>query len=263
MERRGRGFRFEAVDALDYEELRPGYAAEAVAWVVQRGALGSGSLVVDLAAGTGQLSRHLVGSGVELVAIEPASNMRGVLARRLPAVRVVDAVAEALPFADGAVAGVVVGNAFHHFDRAAAFTELRRVLRPRGVLALFWAWPLEEEQMAIPQIREIIELVETTRGAASSIAAAYRSWADPPADEPGFGPFERREFPLTHVVPSARLADLYATSSDLASLPEDVRVELFARIRTIATSLPETLRLPSRTVVDVCARLQAMEDGSG
>jgi SAM-dependent methyltransferase len=180
--------------------------------------------------------------------------MRAVLAERLPSVRVVDAEAEALPFADGAVAGVVVGNAFHHFDRAAAFAEVRRALRPDGVLAMFWAWPLEEEQMVIPQIREIIELVETTRGAASSIAAAYRSWADPPAGEDGFGPFERREFPLMHVVPSRRLADLYATSSDLASLPQEVFVELIGQIREIARSLPETLRLPSRTVVDLCVR---------
>jgi SAM-dependent methyltransferase len=247
-------FRFEAVDAVDYEDLRPGYAADAVAWVVERGALDRGSLVVDLAAGTGQLSRQLVSRDVDLVAIEPASNMRAVLAEQLPAVRVVDAVAEALPVGDGAAAAVVVGNAFHHFDRAAAFAELRRVLGPGGILALFWAWPLEEEQMVIPQIREIIELVEETRGAASSIAAAYRSWADPPAREDGFGPFERREFPLTHVVPSGRLADLYATSSDLASLPEEVRAELFERIREIASSLPETLRLPSRTVVDLCMR---------
>jgi SAM-dependent methyltransferase len=247
-------FSFEMVDATDYDELRPGYAAEAVTWVIERGSIGSGSLVVDLAAGTGQLSRHLAATDVELIAVEPASNMRAVLAERLPAVRVVDAMAEALPIADGAVGAVVVGNAFHHFDRAAAFAEVRRVLRSGGVMALFWAWPLEEEQMVIPQIREIIDLVETTRGAASSIAAAYRSWEDHPAREQGFGPFERREFPLTHVVPSRRLADLYATSSDLASLPEEVRVELFERIRFIATSLPQTLRLPSRTVVDLCVR---------
>ena len=30
------GFSFEAVDALDFEELRPGYAPEAARWVVER-----------------------------------------------------------------------------------------------------------------------------------------------------------------------------------------------------------------------------------
>jgi SAM-dependent methyltransferase len=247
-------FSFEVVDAVDYEELRPGYAPEAVSWVLELGGLEPASKVIDLAAGTGQLSRLLLDRGCDVVAVEPASNMRGMLEERLPSVRTVDGTAEALPFEDGSVDAVVVGNAFHHFDRAAAFEELRRVLRRDGVLALFWAWPLEEEQEAIPGIREIYDVVEATRGA-SAIAAAYRSWSDRPAREDGFSAFERREFPLTHVVPSARLADLYATSSDLASLPEDVRIELFGRIREIARGLPKTLGLPSRTVVDLSRRM--------
>jgi SAM-dependent methyltransferase len=246
-------FSFEVVNASDYDELRPSYAREAIMWVAERGSLRRGSIVVDLAAGTGQLSRLLEPRGPAVIAVEPASNMRAVLERRMPSVRVVDGPAEALPFEDRSVDGVVVGNAFHHFERDAAFTEIRRVLRPRGVLALFWAWQLEGEQRSIPGIEEIFELVEEHR-AASEIIAAYRSWADVPPTEPGFEPFERREFPMTHVLPSERLAALYATSSDVASLPPDVRSELIDRIRKRVVDLPVTLYLPARTVVDVCFR---------
>ena len=49
-------FSFEVVNAFDYDELRPGYAPQVVASVAERGGLVPGSLVVDLAAGTGQLS---------------------------------------------------------------------------------------------------------------------------------------------------------------------------------------------------------------
>jgi SAM-dependent methyltransferase len=248
-----RGFSFEVVDAVDYDELRPGYASDAVAWVVERGGLRPGSVVVDLAAGTGQLARLLERFGLDVVAMEPARNMRAVLAERLPAARVLDGLAEAMPLADGSVDGVVVGNAFHHFDRDPAFSEIRRVLRPRGALALFWAWPLEAEQLRIPGMRRIYDLVEATQ-AASAIGMAYRSWSDRPADVEGFGPFERREFPLTHVLPSARLADLWATSSDVASLRASSRDALLDRIRRSSKDLPETLRLPARTVVDLCIR---------
>ena len=246
-------FSFEVVDAADYDELRPGYAWEAVQWVVERGRLGPGSVVVDLAAGTGQLSRLLAPLELDVVAVEPAPNMRAVIEERLPSTRPIDGTAEDLPMADRSVDGVVVGNAFHHFEREAAYSEIRRVLRPAAPLALFWAWPLEEEQLATPGMREIYDAVEETQ-AASGIGMAYRRWAERPPREEGLGPWERREFRLTHVLPAARLADLWGTSSDVASLPPPQRDELLGRIRRLSEDLPEMLRLPSRTVVDLCAK---------
>ena len=246
-------FSFEVVNALDYDELRPSYAPEAVAWVAERGSLRSGSVVVDLAAGTGQLSRRFAPLDVDLIAVEPAANMRVVLADRVPTARIEEGTAEAIPCADRSVDAVVVGNAFHHFEGRAAFAEIHRVLRPGGVLALFWAWPLEEEHLSIPRMREIDQVVEAVR-ASNEIATAYRSWSEVPATARGFGPFERREFPVTHVIPSARLADLYATSSDVASLEEPVRRDLLDRVRRLSRELPETLHIPGRTVVDCCVR---------
>jgi len=246
-------FSFEVISALDYDELRPSYAPEAIAWVAERGNLRPGAKVVDLAAGTGQLSRPLAHLGLALVAVEPAANMRALLQKRLPAVRVVDGTAEGIPLTDSSVDAVVVGNAFHHFERRAAFAEIQRVLRPRGALALFWAWSLEEEQLSIPGVQEINEVVEAARGS-NEIATAYRSWQDPPPDPDGFGPFERREFPVTHDIPSARLVDLYATSSDVASLPDAVRNDLLDRIRRLSSGLPDVLHLPARSVVDLCMR---------
>lgn len=149
------GFRFESVNARDYDALRPDYAPEAVAWVVERGALGSGSLVVDLAAGTGQLSKRFAGLGVRLVAVEPARNMRSVIEERLPAVRALDGSAEAIPLSDGVADAVVVGNAFHHFDEGRAFGEIRRVLHPGGALAAFWAWPSGHDTARYPGLQEL------------------------------------------------------------------------------------------------------------
>lgn len=246
-------FDFEVVDALDYDELRPEYAPEAVAWVAERAGLGPGSMVVDLAAGTGRLSGRFLQIGVDVIAVEPAGNMRAVLKDRFPTVRAIVARAESMPLEDGAVDAVVVGNAFHHFDRDAAMAEIRRILRPGGALILFWAWPAAEEQPQIPGMRAIYEAVDGTH-AEAAIMAAHRSWADPPATTDGFDPFERREFSATHVLPAARLADLYATFSDVVSLPSPTRTWLLDRIRQLSHGLPGTLHLPGRTVVDLCTR---------
>ena len=246
-------FSFEVVDALDYDELRPEYASEAVAWVAERCGIGPGSRVVDLAAGTGRLSGRFVELGVDMIAVEPAANMRAVLEERFPTVRAIVASAESMPLDDAAVDAVVVGNAFHHFERDAAMAEIHRVLRPGGALAVFWAWPAEEDQLRIPGMRPIYEAVEET-WADAAIPAAHRSWAELPATVDGFAPFERREFPATHVMPAARLVDLYATFSDVVSLPAPTRAGLLDRIRQLSDGLPETLYLLQRTVVDLCVR---------
>ena len=248
------GFSFEHVNATDYDELRPTYAPESVRWVAERALLEPGSLVVDLAAGTGQLSRRFAALGVRMIAVEPADNMRAVLTSNLPEVHAVPGTAEDIPVDDGVADAVVVGNAFHHFDAEAAFAEIRRVLRVKGALGLFWAWPMEEQHLTHPGLREIDEEVERTRGT-SRIATAYRAWAEPPAPIDGFSAFQRHQFPTVHELPSGRLADLYATSSDIASLPPGRRAELLARIQYISRGLPEHLELPARSVVDLCFRI--------
>jgi len=246
-------FSFERVNATDYDELRPTYAPEAICWVADRARLESGSLVVDLAAGTGQLSRRLVRLGVRVVAVEPAANMRAVLAANLPDVTAVPGAAEAIPLGDSEADAVAVGNAFHHFDAEDAFTEIRRVLRPGGALALFWARTDRHADGLHLGIGEIDEVVERER-ASSPILDAYRSWFEPPERIEGFTALERRSFPTTRTMASARLADLYATSSDIASLPEPRRIRLLERIGELAADLPETLELAERSDVQLWFR---------
>ncbi|HET8526166.1 MAG TPA: class I SAM-dependent methyltransferase [Actinomycetota bacterium] len=250
-------FSFERVNATDYDELRPTYATEAIRWVADRARLEPGSLVVDLAAGTGQLSRRFSAIGVRVVAVEPAANMRAILAANLPDVTAFAGSAEAIPLGDGAADAVVVGNAFHHFDAEAAFAEIRRVLGAGGALALFWARTDRHADGLRLGIREIDELVERER-ASSPVVQAYYSWFEPPERIEGFAALERRSFATTRTIASARLADLYATSSDIASLPEPQRVRLLERIGELSADLPETLELAERSDVQLWFR-----EGSG
>jgi hypothetical protein len=53
---------------------------------------------------------------------------------------------------------------------------------------------------------------------------------------------------------SARLADLFATSSDIASLPEPQRDRLLERIGELAADLPERLELAERSDVQLWFR---------
>src|SRR5438552_7700061 len=108
-------FRFTEVDAADYERLRPDYAPEAGEWLAEQTGLGSDSVVLDLGAGTGKLTRLLVGKAGKVVALEPAANMLAVLRDAVPQAVAQEGTAEAIPLPDGSVDLVVAGHAFHHF----------------------------------------------------------------------------------------------------------------------------------------------------
>ena len=97
--------------------------------------------MLDLAAGTGVLTRPLLEAGLEVVAVEPVAEMRR---RCPPSARALEGTAEAIPLDAGSVDAVVVGQAFHWFDGDAALAEIHRVLRPEGLLALFWNRRVDE-----------------------------------------------------------------------------------------------------------------------
>src|SRR5918995_1314178 len=92
---------FAAAEA--YERGRPSYAPQAVADLAREVGLGPGSTVLDLAAGTGKLTRALVDHVGRLIAVEPSGAMLDVVRALLPAVDARVGTAEAIPVEDGAV----------------------------------------------------------------------------------------------------------------------------------------------------------------
>lgn len=124
--------------AEDYERGRPGYPAAAIELLAAELGLGPGRTVVDLAAGTGKLTRELVGTGAWVIAVEPVAAMRGQLARAVPTAEVLDGRAEAIALKDASVEAVVVAQAFHWFDTPAAAREIHRVLVPGGGLGIIY-----------------------------------------------------------------------------------------------------------------------------
>lgn len=97
-----------------------------------RAALGPARRVLNVGAGTGNYEP----SGLDLVAVEPSREM---IRQRPPgAAPCVQALAGALPFADGAFEAALAILTVHHWpDPAAGLAELRRVTRGRIVILTF------------------------------------------------------------------------------------------------------------------------------
>jgi Methyltransferase domain len=123
--------------AAHYERYRPGPPAEAVDWVLPSPV----QTIVDLGAGTGGLSRLLVGRADEVIAIEPDDRMRAVLARSVPGVRPLAGRGESIPLPDSSVDVVMASSSWHWMDTIPTVLEVGRVLVPGGTLAAVWSGP--------------------------------------------------------------------------------------------------------------------------
>src|SRR6202035_3138514 len=112
--------------AATYDRVRPGYPHDAVTWSLADGVRnvagrqGEGRRVrlrvLDIGAGTGALTHHLVSRGLDVVAVEPDPQMRAVLAERVPRADVRAGSAEDLPLEDGEIDAVVGGQMWHWGD---------------------------------------------------------------------------------------------------------------------------------------------------
>jgi SAM-dependent methyltransferase len=230
-----------ARSAAAYERGRPGYPEVAVRHLVAR--LSPRAAVLDLAAGTGKLTRPLLEAGLRVIAVEPVPEMR----EALPAgARALDGTAEAIPLRDGAVAAVTVGQAFHWFDGDRALPEIARVLVGGGLLALFWNRRVEDD----PVNRAIDALVDPHRGEAPTHrgdpwrAAFERSTL--------FGPFEERTFDNLQELDADGLEARVGSISFIASLEPAERARVLEQVRAIAGA--GTVKVPYRTEVHVCQR---------
>jgi SAM-dependent methyltransferase len=228
-----------AADA--YERGRPGYPPEAVAHLAAELGITAGATVLDLAAGTGKLTRALAQTGASLIAVEPVDAMRRLLEGALPGARVLAGTAEAIPVATGAVDAITVAQAFHWFDAERALAEIHRALRPTGGLGLIW----NQFDTSVDWVAALQALVHTHRRGEPQYGRS--GWRAALEASGLFGPVGERTFGLVQELDTDGLLARIGSTSYIATLPDAARDELFGEIRALVSDLPRPLRLPYRT----------------
>jgi ubiquinone/menaquinone biosynthesis C-methylase UbiE len=213
--------------AADYEHGRPGYPPVAIDLLAEQLGLWPGSRIVDLAAGTGKLTRALLGRGWRVVAVEPVPGMRAQLRKAVPGVEVVEGTAEYLPLRDGSVDAVLVGQAFHWFDVEAAAAEIARVLVAGGGLGVIRnAW-----DRSVAWVDDLQSLIARRR--AEEPSQGNSRWQERLAQTGRFSTL--KENVIRHVVASDRDALLARVSSIsfIAMLQPDDRAQLLIGVAEI------------------------------
>ena len=136
-----RGRSFDAW-AEEYDRYRPGYPAKLFRLIAERLGLPARPEVADLGSGTGRAALAMARLGWSVRAVEPGEPMLAVLRARAQgeglSVSTRIGRAESTGLQAASVDLVTAAQAFHWFDAQAALSEMARILRAGGGVALFW-----------------------------------------------------------------------------------------------------------------------------
>ena len=207
-----------------YDRVRPQYPRESLDRAQEALELDSSAVVLDLAAGTGRLTKALADRFAHVIAVEPDDAMSA----RIEDAEVLAGTAEAIPLPDSSVDAVFVAEAFHWFDARRAVPEIERVLRGRGGLAVIsngW-W---ETVPALPDAaQELLRVPYVASGRAEAVA----TWRAA-VSASSFGPLRDESFRWELHADADTLLGLYQTTSSIAALPEEERLSLATQLRPL------------------------------
>lgn len=216
---------FETIGA-EYDRFRPGFPGAVAELIIPENV----PLALDLGAGTGKFTEHLVSRAEIVLAVEPSDAMRAVLIDKLPEVRAVAGTAEQIPVEAGTVSVVTVAQAFHWFDREKATAEIHRILTPGGTLALLW-------NHADP---ECVWDRACSRVLFSALGEASVATASATADLPGFVLRRHQEISWSEQIRREGYLRRWSTVSTFLVASPAERAEYMRQMNTVLDEDPET-----------------------
>lgn len=224
--------------AAAYAAGRPDYPVALEGWLRHDLGLGSGTVALDLGAGTGKFLPRLLAVGADVIAIEPSDAMRSQLRGLFPDLDAREGRAEAIPLADGSVDAVICAQCFHWFATNEALDEIWRVLKPGGRLGLVW----NIRDATTPWVARIIAMMAPyDPGTPDYESQAWRRVF--PAR--GFSELREHVFANPHVGPAATvIIDRVLSVGSIARLPRIERDRVIARIQAVIDATPELAGKP-------------------
>jgi len=226
-----------------YDRGRPSYSRDAVAWATSAEPL----TVLELGAGTGKLTEHLVALGHDVHATDPDAAMLDVLRARLPEVRTSVTAAEDIPASERSYDVVVAAQSFHWFDHDRALPEIARVLKPGGHLAI--VFNVRDER--IPWVKKLGRVIASPPRDRDSqaVLAAAQHFGDPTSET----------FKTWQTVDRHSIQDLVGSRSDVIGLDEEQRASKLADVLALYDDYGRGMDGMQLPYLTHCSRVQVVD----
>jgi SAM-dependent methyltransferase len=216
--------------AEQYNSYRPGPPAEVADWITPRLC----HVAVDIGAGTGALTKHLVTRAQEVYAVEPDERMASVLIRLGGNVQHLHSTAEKISLANSSVDLVAGSSMWHWVDPQVAGAEIARILRPGGTFALVG----NGADRSIPWVAEILGRHQNEMSA-NSIRDRWQSRFSLPETLP-FAGMEANVINWTLPVTPEFILNMACTYSAVIAMDEADRQKFRGEIAASLATLEET-----------------------
>jgi ubiquinone/menaquinone biosynthesis C-methylase UbiE len=245
-----------------YERFRPGPPSAVIQWMLPD----SATTVVDLGAGTGVMTKDLLGRVDRVIAIEPDDRMRAILSGNLPEVTALRGTGESVPIDTSSVDVVLASSSWHWMEPDQALQEAARVLVPGGTLGVVWTGP-DPDGPFISQSQAL--LTEMSPGSAEPTTGSgdnpdlgsvvmdtenrIESVLSIPEDSP-FAQHEHQVLTWDVALTADELIGLLGTFSWIITMPDERRTHVVSEVRRL---LGDVLGISGDVTVDVQYRSEA------
>lgn len=133
-----------------YEKYRQEYPKCYIDEILKKSKVNEKSIIADIGAGTGILTKQLLDENKNVIAVEPNDDMREQLILKLKEYsncEIINATAEDTKIEDNSIELITVGQAFQWFDVEKFKKECTRILKKEGKIALVWNTPNIENEI--------------------------------------------------------------------------------------------------------------------
>lgn len=183
--------------AEEFQRYRPDYPAALYDHILAQVSEQSRGCAMDLGAGTGRVTAHLLPYFREVISVEPDRGMAAKIVERFPQAMVREATVEDHVQPAESVDLITIANALHWMEADRVFANTRVWLRPGGILAVC-DLPLPKATATIEALT-LAELRGPWKPHRDPRLRRDLIWQDQVRGAPGFKIIEETRF--THVIP--------------------------------------------------------------
>lgn len=209
-------------EAENYDHARPSYPAEVIDIVVGHQPK---QQILEIGAGTGLATVDVARSGFDITCLEPSSQMAHVLdIRELVGVEVIVETFEEWEGASNSLDLIYAAQSWHWVDHDQGYPKAIRLLRPGGVVALFWNVVIDRYKRFEDLYRELApQIIEEWDERIHK--RDHHNWSAE-LEEAGFADVKRFTHRWSDTLSAVEYRNLCSSYSDHMLVPDERQVPL-------------------------------------